>query len=132
MRHADWPERLPRFYRARRNEPFAWGANDCATFAADWVLEMTGTDPIADIRGWTDALEAMRVMQSLGGFRQAVSDRLGDPIDWRLAPRGGVVMMHIDGRDSLAVCIGAHAMAPGIDGALLVPMPQAEMAWRVD
>lgn len=131
MRPQDWPERLSEFYRDRRNRPFEWGENDCCTLAADWVAEITGADPIDDIRGWDDALSAARTIESLGGMRAAVTDRLGEPIDWMLAQRGDVVLLVVNRRDTLGVCMGQFALAPGEDGALLVQMAQAECAWRV-
>lgn len=130
MRPQDWPERLARFWRERRAMPFAWGLNDCCTLAADWVEQMSGADPIADIRGWDDALSAARTIEALGGMRAAVTQRMGEPVDWMLAQRGDVVLLTLD-RETLGVCMGAFAIAPGADGALLVPMDRAECAWRV-
>ena len=131
MRPQDWPERLVAFWRARRAIPFGWGSNDCCTLAADWVAEMTGTDPIADIRGWDDALSAARTIDELGGMREAVTARMGESIDWRMAKRGDVVLMVLDGRDTLAVVMGEYAIAPGESGARLVPMGHAVCAWGV-
>lgn len=44
VRFPDWQERLTDFLHDRREMPFAWGSNDCALFACDAVLAMTGTD----------------------------------------------------------------------------------------
>jgi hypothetical protein len=131
MRHQDWPSRLARFYRARRNTPFAWGTNDCATLAADWVMEATGTDPMAGIRGIDNVITAGRTLEALGGMREAVTARLGAPIDWMLAQRGDVVLLMVDGRETLGIVISEYAIAPGGDGALLVPLGGAVCAWRV-
>ena len=131
MRHQDWPSRLARFYRGRRNTPFAWGTNDCCTLAADWVVEATGTDPMAGIRGIDNVITAGRTLEALGGMREAVTARLGQPIDWMLAQRGDVVMMTLDGRQTLGVVMSEYAMAPGDAGALLVPLGTADCAWRI-
>ena len=53
MRRADWPERLAEFIEARRLEPFAWGKNDCALFAADAVNLLIGVDYAESLRGYT-------------------------------------------------------------------------------
>lgn len=129
MRPQDWPEQLAAFWRARRSMPFAWGSNDCCTLAADWVLRMTGTDPI--LRVWDDAHSAAVTLHSLGGMQAAVTERMGEPIDWMLAQRGDIVMMNLDGRDTLAVVMGEFAIAPGESGARLVPMGHSVCAWRV-
>lgn len=130
MKPQDWPERLAQFWRDRRSMPFAWGSNDCCSLAADWVVEMTGADPMAGLRGVDNAISAGRTLEALGGMRAAVTGRLGEPIDWMLAQRGDVVLLILD-RETLGVCMGTHAIAPGQDGALLVPMDSAECAWRI-
>ena len=34
-----------------RRTGFAWGRDDCVHFAGDWVLKLTGEDPIEEYRG---------------------------------------------------------------------------------
>lgn len=131
MRRQDWPERLAEFNVARRRMPFAWGGNDCVTMAADWIEQATGTDPIADIRGWTDALSAGRTIEALGGLEAAITARLGEPIPPAFARRGDVVLLDIAGRETVGVVYGTHAMGPGEEGAVMVPMSVALAAWRV-
>lgn len=132
MRHEDWPRRLQAFVRERRRMPFAWGSNDCATLAADWVLEATGTDPMYGMRGgWSDARQAMARIAELGGLRQATTDRLGPEILPSLAQRGDVVLIVVGDRETLAVCVGEHALGASDAGALLAPMADAVAAWRV-
>ena len=131
MRRQDWPERLAAFNQARRRMPFAWGSNDCVTLAADWIEEATGVDPIADIRGWSDALSAGRTIEALGGLEAAITARLGDGIAPAFAQRGDVVLLDIAGRETVGVVYGTHAMGPGEEGAVMVPMSVALAAWRV-
>lgn len=132
MRRQDWPRRLQQFCRERRRMPFAWGTNDCATLAADWVLEATGADPMYGVRGlWSDARQAMERLAELGGMRQAVTDIMGAEILPTLAQRGDLVLIEIDGRETLAVCVGDHALGSADAGALLAPMSGAVAAWRV-
>lgn len=132
MRHEDWPRRLQAFVRARRRMPFAWGSNDCSTLAADWVLEATGTDPLYGMRGgWSDARQAMARIAEMGGLRQAATDLLGPEIAPSLAQRGDVVLIVVGDRETLAVCVGEHALGAADAGALLAPMSDAIAAWRV-
>lgn len=68
-----------RAYAARwAGLPWEWGAQDCCTFAADWVREQTGRDPMADLRGrYGSAGEADRLIAAAGGlvvlFRRAAA-----------------------------------------------------------
>ena len=50
-RFPDWPQRLAMALEARRSTPFAWGQNDCATFAADMIEAITGQDFAIAFRG---------------------------------------------------------------------------------
>lgn len=132
MRREDWPGRLAAFVEARREMPFAWGAHDCVTMAADWIEQATGVDPIADLRGWDDALSASRTIESLGGLKQAVTDRLGAEIPVAFAQRGDVVLHDETDRPGLGVCVGEWFAAPLEEGGVvLVAMDRAVCAWRV-
>src|SRR5690349_271236 len=60
----DWEERLTEIIRARHRAPFAWGQFDCALFACDAVLAMTGVDLAEPFRGrYADALGALRAIR---------------------------------------------------------------------
>ncbi len=132
MRREDWPQRLAAFIESRRLQPFAWGENDCVTFAADCARELTGTDPIAELRGsWRTALEAARVLDELGGLRAAVTQWQGDELPPALAQRGDAVLVEQLGRELLGVCVGDQIVAPGEHGAVWLPISAAVAAWRV-
>ena len=126
-----WPRALDALVRERMNQPFAWGTNDCALFAADCVLEVTGVDPAADVRGTYDsAASAARMLEKAGGVFGLAQARLGPRIAATLAQVGDVAMVQQDGRDVLAVCMGEHALAPGAGGLVWLPMSAAQCAWR--
>lgn len=128
MRREDWPRRLQNFIFARRKMPFAWGTNDCVCLAADWLEEATGQ---AIARDWHDAASAMRALKERGGMQAAVTEVLGEPIDWRLAQRGDIVMIRVEDRESLSVCTGEYVLVAAEDGALLHRIDDAVAAWRV-
>lgn len=133
-RRHDWPECLIAFRAARARVPFAWGTNDCVTLAADWVIEATGVDPLGDLRGtWSTEYGAVRILKSLGGLGAAITHRMGAELDSpSLAQRGDLVLLQVDDNVwSCGVVVGTHAIAPGADGILLVPMSRASAAWRV-
>ncbi len=124
--------RLALFTKDRRKTPYAWGENDCVTFAADAVWAITGVDPIEDIRGSWDSEEGARaVLEGLGGLIEAVDARF-ERVDPKFAQRGDVCLIRdAKGEPSLGVCVGAFAAAPGELEMLLTPMSKAKIAWRV-
>lgn len=68
-RHQHWATRsYHHFLIARAKAAFAWGVNDCALFAADGILAMTGVDIAADFRGeYSDEAGAFAAIQRIAG-----------------------------------------------------------------
>lgn len=130
-RNRDWQSRLQACQAERWARPFAWGSQDCALFAADCVLAVTGADPAADVRGtYSDANGAARVIRERGGLSEIAADRLGAEISPPLAQPGDVGLVMSGGRQCLAVCSGDAWVAPGLDGLEYVPMNCAVTSWR--
>lgn len=128
----DWQARYAALCAVRAAIPFEWGQHDCCLWAADAVQAMTGFDFAAAHRGtYADAAGAARLLHSLGGLRGLACAALGHAIDPRLAAVGDVVLLQHGGRELLAVCNGADAMAPGSMGLQVVGMDAALAAWRV-
>lgn len=135
VRVRDWSTRLAGLVTDRLAEPFAWGPNDCAAWAADAVQAQTGADALAELRGHREtALQALRREEAIGGIPAALA-RAGLPeVLPTLARRGDLVLLRPQpgqARGVLAVCLGEVACAPGPEGLDSVPMAQAERAWRV-
>lgn len=145
-RAENWPELLLDTVEDRRSKPFAWGENDCALFAADCVLVMTGEDFAAPFRGrYSTAAGSIKALKKFGGgsLEATATAALGEPILPRLAQRGDVVLFLSlpspaggggaggEGVPALAVCVGSHAAAAGPDGVTWVPMDLWLKAWRV-
>lgn len=130
VRHPDWPTRLAQFVAAARTQPFAWGAHDCATFAADWIELCTGKrvfDP-----PYTDAMTAARYIEERGGMLAAVAAALGEPMPNPMAAsRGDVALAVIDERECLSVVLGEHVAGPSADGLVMVSRALMRAAWRV-
>lgn len=122
---------LHQFMAARRAMPYAWGTNDCAIFAADAVLAITGEDPLGELRGaWTDEATAASVLQAQGGLIAAMDARFPrrDPA---FAKRGDLVLVKDgNGQPSLAVVTGKDAFAPGVSGLVPYPAAKARLAWE--
>lgn len=128
----DWQSRLQACLAERWAQPFAWGAQDCALFAADCADACTGVDPAADLRGtYSDAAGAARVVAELGGLAAIAAARMGPEIAPALAQPGDIGLVLNDGRECLAVCTGGMWHAPGAAGLCALPMAQAQRAWRL-
>jgi hypothetical protein len=133
QRHPDWPERLAAFVESRRHVPFAWGSNDCATFAADALVAMTGADPIGPLRGrWGSQDQARQVLQGFGGLARAAGRALGRPLpQLAAAPRGAVVCARAGGLPMMGLHMGAWWCGPGADGLVFRPAREVRLAWGV-
>lgn len=132
VRLPGWPEALAAFIEERRHVPFAWGSNDCATFAADALLAMTGFDVLADLRHrWATAAQADAVLSDMGGLLQAASALLGQPLaQVRQAQRGAVVLARMQGAAIMGVRLdSARWCAPGAAGLLWRPAAEVRFAW---
>lgn len=130
MRREDWPERLVAYIDARAAEPFAWGHNDCVTFAADWVVEATGVDPIPDYRKPYGEVSANRALRKLGGIADATSARLTEKPP-SFAMRGDIGLIEIEGRASLVIVDGDTVVGPGPNGIERVHRSLLVKAWEV-
>lgn len=132
MRHEDWATRLAAFIAQRYRMPFQWAANDCATFAADWIEQATGERRFSP--PYTDAMSAARLVESEGGMAAAASHLLGlgDPMEHpRGARRGDIALVNVGGRETLAVVDVDGAFGPGPDGLMHAPRTAFVAAWAV-
>ena len=129
MTRNDLDERLSAFIDAHRRAAFRWGENDCARFAADWVLEATGDDPAATWRGYASEAEAQSIIDAAGGMRGLVS--LPERATPRLAQRGDVVLAEHEGQQVFGVVVGDMYAAPGARRLEFRPMAEALVAFEV-
>ncbi len=115
---------LPAYIAARLSIPFAWGANDCMTFAIRWVELSTGRK-LLPAKLWDSELAAARVIQQHGGLVAALDahfTRLKHP---NYAKDGDIAIA--DGTVSLVS--GRHVVAPGEKGLVFNPRTRAQHAW---
>lgn len=126
----DWQPRLQALIQQRLAQPFSWGAHDCCLFVCDGIEAITGHDPAADLRGYSTEREALRLLQAHGGVRGLAESRAGESVPVLAAQVGDVGLLPLDGRDTLALCGGAHWLAPGAAGLVALPLDTAVAAWR--
>jgi hypothetical protein len=133
------------FFLSRSNTPFTYGQNDCAFFAADAILAMTGTDLLADFRGqYSDGPSALRAIKSITG-----GSSIADAVEWvtekhglnalpgpLYAQRGDLVLCNYkDGGEDVEflgiVALDGTVAIPGAKGLTRLPLTAALKAWRI-
>lgn len=130
----DWEPRLAAYLEPlMAGARFEWGTLDCALFAADAVLAMTGHDIAAPFRGkYSTAAGSVRALKRYGaGELKSTFDTLLPPRPVGYVRRGDVVMS--DG--AVGVCMGAFALFIGekadIDGIYRCDRTEWTDAWGV-
>jgi hypothetical protein len=119
-RASNWPTLLAEFIEERRAMPFAWGKNDCATFAADWVLKASGCDLAAPFRGrYHTPLGAMRMLKPAGGVI-GIAGGNGQlrEIEPQRAGRGDILARMTPTGPALGICLGNVAAFVGPVGLI--------------
>jgi hypothetical protein len=142
-RKQNWQTLLHNFLEQRKDEPFAWGANDCALFAADAVASFTGSDLGDGFRGqYSDEAGALALMKATCGSPDALA--LGVYLcakagfaPWshvNFARRGDVlVLANPDGSHSLGIVAlnGVHALFVTTGGLRRMRVRDCVAAWKV-
>jgi hypothetical protein len=119
---------------------FSWEGANCCHFAAGWVERATGHNPMAGLQPITSALQALRLIEDLGGSLQAAWTRqLGrESIAPAFAQMGDVVLLPLRLHSGeplvtgqiVGVCMGAQAVVMSSDGFhVFLPMSAAVAAW---
>lgn len=93
-------------------------------------MAVTGQDPGAGERGYTDELGAAVGLRKFGGVSGIGDALFGVLVPVLLSRVGDVGLVTSEGRDSLAVCNGDTWLAPGADGLVALPLRAATRAWR--
>lgn len=137
-RCANWPEALAAYIDRKRNEPFAWGVNDCCLFGADWIQLCTGLDPAATLRGTYDrALSGVRVLENHGGLVGTIRahvEPLGfKPITLGYVSRGDIAVRDVGNGDTTGIVLGpviAFVGKIGLEFSILNE-PAPTLFWKV-
>lgn len=133
MRVSNWDQIANDYLASKANSAFEWGVNDCALFAADLVLLITGRDIAAEYRGKYDSqLSAAAALREYGqGTLEATFDALFDVI-----PIGDACRFDLAyAEGSIGIVIGDEALFVGEQGDFpgLVRIARSSWvkAWRV-
>lgn len=112
---------------------FNWNDANCCHFSSDWVELVTGMNPMDGLRVTTSAIDAHRLIASLGGLRAATTAQLGiEPIDAKFAQIGDVVLVEAGSVASMGICAGTNVLLINSDGQMSrVDLINATCAWRL-
>lgn len=127
---------------ARRR--FAYGANDCATLMADWLVRLGLPDPMADLRGSYETHAGWRRVSRREGGMLASCRRRFVLIEETRAPVAGDVALIASpilrcGSSSRvivgatgAICVDANVRAFLTERGVRIRMMPTIAAWRVN
>lgn len=139
--------RLPRLWQwGGTTVPFvangvakSFRGEDCTTYTASWVYEVSGTDPAEDLRGtYATADEANAIVAAAGGICSLVGQRI-EPLGWLRVdqPQDGDIgiVETVSGVDRLLKQIPAIRFGPlwsvmSLRGAMTKQLDWTGVAWR--
>lgn len=133
----NWNLRLVEALEAAEQKTFAYGTFDCALFAADCVLAITGNDYAVELRGYTSKLDAYRIVANYGSLQAMITALLGsEPIHPAFAGRGDVILGapplgENEAGECIGICTGTHIAYPKAVGLQLLLRATALHAWRI-
>lgn len=126
-----WEMKLAQAIAEAQGGAFVWGQRDCATWAFDVRLALTGQD-IWPFRGKYKTLRGARgLIRRNGGSMEGLTRQLlGDPLPVVLMARRGDIVL--GGEDpALGICIGTNCAFLMLSGLTYRPLRSCQMAWRV-
>lgn len=132
-RQHNWRSALAAEVERHRLVPFAWGRADCALFAADCVLAMTGVDLAADFRGrYRTAGGSVRAIRK-AGYKDlpALLAALLPEVHPVTARAGDVALVESDEGLTAAIVTGATIAASAVNGITTLPLTRAVRVFAV-
>lgn len=117
---------LQAYLTTHLNTPFEWGSNDCVLFAAGWVQQATGRDPLDGVPKWRSMREALRTLKNMGGMERVLDDRF-PRIPVRSAKDGDLALY----RGCICIFNGSNIVGPYYTGLVFTKRSNAEFAWSV-
>lgn len=132
----DKATQLQQFLGKRETTTFSWGGNDCALFAANWVLERTGKDYAAEFRGtYHTETGSVQALNNLGydNLTDALHQLLGQPLEAPgLAQRGDVALVDTPLGIACGVVTVNGVLAQGYRSLKLISFSKMIAAWRIE
>lgn len=133
----NWRVKFEELILERKTKPFVWGENDCALFAADAVLAISGTvDPAHDYRGrYSCEKTAMQQLILIDGSLTKAFDNAGL---LRVSKQGllvsDIAVVMLNDRETCGVCTGAELAFLTLDGLKFIPIDKLNIirCWRLE
>ncbi len=123
-----WEQNLAEYIAGKRDEPFAWGVNDCCTFCAGAVEAVTGVDPMPEFRGQYEtrkgSAEALR-KNGQGTLFKTLNAKF-KRVRISHAKRGDLVFH----KCNVGVVAGRFAWFVSDIGLIRLPLSDCTKAWR--
>lgn len=106
-RLSDWETNLSEYIASKREEPFAYGSNDCCYFCFGAIEAITGQDCMLEFRGqYSNEFGSLRALKEIGaGDLESTMDTKFPEIEVSLAGRGDIAFF--DG--AIGVVMGSFA-----------------------
>jgi hypothetical protein len=141
-RLAEWEKRFGYFLLDHAAHPrgFEWGKFDCALFAADCIIAITGVDIASELRGhYKSYNSARRIMRRTAGYGlESLADKLtaehrAYSVDIKMARRGDMLLFDTLLGPTLGVVSldGITAFVPARLGVEPRRALDARRAWRI-
>ena len=133
-RIAGWEKNLNETIERYRLEPFAWGTNDCFTFAVKCEEAVCGKTRFPELykAEYTNHFGSMRAFMREGyyGMIDCLHQRL-DEIDMAVAQRGDWAAIGTPDGLAVGVLTGDKIAVTGEKGLLFFDYAQSVKAWRI-
>lgn len=120
-----------------RHRPFKWGSVDCMQITIDWLFRATGVQHYPDLKKYTTARGAMKVLKGLGyDSLEAAVDAHFERREPAYAQRGDLVSFQSTQSDkfpvAIGVCCGSESAFPVKGGLVFHPNAQCLTFWKID
>lgn len=140
-RYPDWEIRLYNLLNKRAKQSFQWGKHDCALFACDCILAMTGDDAAAWFRGkYRGCHGARRIIRKFtkGYGLESLTDTITRQHHFYEVPvakaqRGDLLLLDSPLGPTLGIVSldGFRAYAASLQGLDTFSVLAARRAWRI-
>ena len=128
-RLSNWEVCLSSYIEIKRDEPFAYGVNDCCYFCFGAIEVITGQDCMLEFRGkYSNEFGSLRALKEIGaGNLESTMDHKFPEVAIGMAQRGDIAFF--DG--AIGVVMGSFAWFVSDDGLTRIPREFWTKCWGI-